>query len=606
MERRMSVEEICKRLRPVLGRKIDLLYFNYSMASDMESKRQIEQALAALYYKHINKTFLSDKVLLEPPKKEKVSGEYPLAKVIYSDDLLHDFCLRESDWNRHVCITGMSGSGKTNFAFKILNNFIDKQKPFLIFDWKKSFRPLMVKDKSLMCFTIGNEKVNNLFKININRPPRGVSPKEWLKILAELITESFAASYGVHKLLCEVLDKTFKDFGVYEGSGNYPTWFQIKDRLEAKADSMQGKKTRESEWMVSALRIAHSLTFGDFAKVINFKEKPLINLDDLFEKRAIFELNSLGNIEKKFFCEFVLTYIYKHRKVNQDGYDHSFKYAILVDEAHNIFLKKPPLFISESVTDMIYRELREYGVSLICLDQHISKLSETVVGNSATSVAFQQMLPYDIETVSSLMMLRDNKKYFTMLPVGCAIVRLAERYYEPFVIKTLLDENKNKAVSDLDIRQRLNVQLNGFARSRKYSEGVNVQKLRKEFADIEDRDYQIGIRSDGARDEFEDALQKIISYKDNKKISKSCSLNKQQKQFLDFISQYPQYGTTQVYKALNLSARKGNKIKKELEDFGLIEVEEKRSICGWKKVLKPSAAASGNLMESPHSVEITA
>ena len=29
---------------------------------------------------------------------------------------------------------------------------------------------------------------------------------------------------------------------------------------------------------------------------------------------------------------------------------------------------------------MIYRELREYGISLICLDQHISKLSDTVKG----------------------------------------------------------------------------------------------------------------------------------------------------------------------------------------------------------------------------------
>ncbi|MEM4245480.1 MAG: DUF87 domain-containing protein, partial [Candidatus Nanoarchaeia archaeon] len=319
----LTVEEICKKLRPVFGKRIDELYLKYRMADSHEAKSEIEQALNALYHKYLSESLLSDKILLEPPHKEMVSGEYPLSFVSYADKRLYPFCLREQDWVRHMCISGMTGSGKTNFAYHVVYNFIEKGKPFMIFDWKKSFRPLLLIDKEIMLFTVGNEGVSNLFKFNINRPPKGVSPKEWLNTLCDLITESFFASYGVHKLLSETLDEAFRDFGVYEGSGNYPTWFQIKDRLEERAKGIK-KRGRESEWVTSALRIAHVLTFGPFGEAINHKGRFGLTIEELLDKKVIFELNSLATIEKKFFCEFLLTYIYKMKKANQVGYTEKF------------------------------------------------------------------------------------------------------------------------------------------------------------------------------------------------------------------------------------------------------------------------------------------
>ena len=109
-----------------------------------------------------------------------------------------------------------------------------------------------------------------------------------------------------------------------------------------------------------------------------------------------------------------------------------------MDEAHNVFLKDKTNFVSESITDMAYREMREYGISLICLDHHISKLSDTVKGNSACHVAFQQQLPQDIYDLSSITQLQQNKDFFSKIPVGSAIVKLSERYTSPFLIETPL------------------------------------------------------------------------------------------------------------------------------------------------------------------------
>jgi predicted transcriptional regulator len=620
MQHQLSVEEICNKLKPIFGKKIDLIYLKYRLADSPEKKLEIEQALNALYHKQFQ-NLLTEKVLLDPPIKEVISGEYPIATVVYSEKELYPFCLREQDFIRHICISGMTGSGKTMLAFQIVSNFIKKNKPFIIFDWKKSFRPLMLLDKDISLFTIGNENVSNLFKININIPPKEVNPREWLNTLCDLITESFFVSYGTHKLLTETLNEAFTDFKVYEGSNNYPTWYQIKDRLQDKLEALKGRKSRESEWLISALRVAHCLTFGSFGEAINYKDKDSIKIDSLFDKKVIFELNSLDNTEKKFFCEFLLTFIYKLKKSNQQGIIERFNQAIIVDEAHNIFLKDKPHFIKESVTDTVYREIREYGVSLICLDQHISKLSDTVIGNSACNIAFQQMLAQDIYTVSGLMQI-ENRKYFSMLPIGYAIVKLADRHYQPFLIKTPFSELKNKPVPDEFVKQRM---LNTFnyrnipfeTKKEKIIEVFNKSNINQNERFLTDyiNESLVKYISDNIQrfslEKIKDKLLQsgyskidvynaILQIKNKKVYKEDNTINIYnynhstiEKKFLQAVlsANNTQKGITYIYKTLNLSMRKGNKIKDKLLQEDYIELQEIKHETGWFK--KPILTQKG-------------
>jgi len=624
MPQTLTVEELCRKLRPILGKRIDDLYLKYSLADTLEQKREIEQMLIALYHKHLSESILSEKILLEPPPKEVIKGEYPLGIVSYADRDLYPFGLREQDWPRHVCISGMSGSGKTNFAFVILKNFIAKKKPFLVFDWKKSFRPLLTLNKNIMCYTIGNENVANFFKINVNRPPKDVAPKEWMNLLCDLINESFFASFGVHKIIRETMDEVFRNFGVYKGSDNFPTWHQILDRLEDKAEDM--KRGREAEWMESALRIGHALTFGAFGEAINSKDQLSMKVEELLDKQVIFELHSLSSSEKKFFCEFILTYIYKLMKTSQQHIKSTFDFAILVDEAHNVFLKDRPQFVKESVTDMIYRELREYGISLICLDQHISKLSETVAGNSATNIAFQQMLPQDVDAISGLMQLREHKRFFTMLPVGQAIVKLAERYYSPFLIKVPMIDFRQAKITDEEIRNRMKDITKYDKRMKLFKESCRLENIKKKIKAQEDMLKHIGVEpaADFTKQQLIENLVKYIKeqrytgyhpyqIRDHllkcgyrlKDINKALEeVSKEEGHITDvkksYLSIKPEISpdeanmlrkllnraypsTTALYKALKLSARKGNTLKKGLLKKGLITVKEIRTAKGWKK-----------------------
>ncbi|MBU2612812.1 MAG: DUF87 domain-containing protein, partial [Nanoarchaeota archaeon] len=566
---------------------------------------------------------------------------------------LFPFSLREKDFPRHICVTGMSGSGKTTFAINLLKNFVKRDKPFLVFDWKKSFRPLLKEDASIMCFTIGNEGVSNLFKTNINRPPKGVSPKEWINALCDLLTESFNVSFGVHKILLETLDEIFLGWGVYEGSNLFPNWEHVKKMLEIKSKEAKG---RESGWYESALRVATVLTFGDFGKVINYDGKKSLSIEDLFTKKAIFELNSLSNIEKKFFCEYVLTYIYKLKKAGADRASEEFNHAILVDEAHNIFLKKNTNFMTESVTDMIYREMREYGTGLICLDQHASKLSDTVIGNSACHVAFQQQLPQDLDEISSLMQLKDKKEIFTQLPVGSAIVKLSERYTSPFLIKVPFNELRNENLEDTKIKNKMDCVIKGIEVEKNDPEfkkallGEPQKKAMKRVKIIPhaSEEFFIGktltktqevlfefvlskLRANRKLVEIERLLDSGIhsgyytkkdvlivmnkaleeafrkTFKKNPCENKPFSEEIRSKDFpkdllaeemdlVNFLLLNPEneFSTVEIYRHVGFSPRKGNIIKNKLLEKGIIKTMEERNTKGWKKLIRLEDSYSNN------------
>ncbi|MBD3209034.1 hypothetical protein GF367_01275, partial [Candidatus Woesearchaeota archaeon] len=403
------------------------------------------------------------------------------------------------------------------------------------------------------------------------------------------------------------------------------------------------------------------LTFGNFGKTICYKGPEESSIEALFKEEVVMELASLSNTEKKFFTQFVLSYVYKWMKVGNVNTTEEFKYAILVDEAHNIFLKDRPTFISETVADVIFREIREYGVSLISLDQHVSKLSDVVAGNSATNVAFQQMLPADIEVISRLMQLQDRKAYFTKLPVGVAIVRLVERHHEPFLVKAPLVKLKSCGVDDAALQDRMKGLLKQSRRREVFRKSVQEEELAKKLANMEYTFVQSGVEPDAATakeharmKEAQDAawraqerheekrkgrsqgigirshLQQKILDDVKKRLSNGESLQdlkkwyehagykradvlhvfryvkkkglerrygKIQKQeapeLLDLTEDQlallkearsrPELPVTALYKAAGFSPRKGNAVRKQLEDLGVVVVESVRTEKGWTK-----------------------
>jgi len=542
----LDLPELCNKLRPLLGRKIDDLFLEYAMADTQEKKQEIYQIVVALYSRYVDKKILDGSVLLHYPDEGILAGEYELGKIHYPNKPTQQFALRKRDWARHVCITGMSGSGKTTLAIRLIYNFLVKRNAFIVFDWKKSFRQLLSLSKHVIIFTVGKPKASNFFRLNINKPPKGVPPDEWITILADLICEVYGASFGVHKLLTQVMKRAYQEFGVYSGSENYPTWYQIRDRLEDMANN-PSNRGRQSEWLISTLRIAHSLTFGEFGQTINDKSKYNLSVEELLESQVVFEMDSLGTMEKKMFASFILMYIYKSKKANTTKLNNPFQTSIVVDEAHNVFLKQRPNFIQESVTDMIYREIREYGISLVCLDQHASKLSDTVLGNSATNIAFQQILPADVDTISRLMFLYDDKILFTKLKVGQAAVKLTDRFYEPFLMNVEMINTGEQIPTDEELRSIVKNNYIFKKRLKLSQELMQTEKLAEELDKLENAYSKSNVKPDK-----EKLVEQIKNDMEGAGVEKEkpVMFNHLQKQVFDAIPEFiARYGSIKDCKA---------------------------------------------------------
>ncbi len=439
----MTIEEQFQKIRPVLGRAVDKLWMSY-LAADEKGKRDIENMMPMLVEKALKIGFSTDEIILIPPLKEQAEGEYYIGEVEYGKKEIYPFGLRENEWIQHMSIFGRSGAGKTNLAYQILWNFMIAKKPFLVFDWKRNYRDMMKIDEEMLIFTIAREA--SPFRFNPLIPPAGAHPETWLKKLVEVISHAYFLGEGVIYLLHKIIDGLYREYGVYEGNNRFPTMNDVLDKL-LKLKT----KGRETLWLTSTIRAIYSLCFGEIGKVFNTQEQN--HLEDVLKKNVIFELDALTNTDKIFFIESLLLWIYHYRMA--EGQREQFKHAIVIEEAHHILLRqKQEAKGAETITDIILREIRELGESMIIIDQHPSLISLPALGNSFCSITMNLKHRNDINLMDDALLLT-NKETINRLPIGYGIVKLQGRYFEPFLVKIPLFTIQKGIITDEDISKRM-------------------------------------------------------------------------------------------------------------------------------------------------------
>lgn len=443
---KMKVEEMFRKLKPVAGTDMDRLWTEYIVA-DAAGRKAIEDSLRLGLAKRLSETYEEKEVLLEPPPERLARGEYPLGQVYYGRERFYPFGLRENEWVQHIGIFSRSGWGKTNVAFLIIMNLLASKKPFLVFDWKRNYRDLLhlFPDKEILVFTAGRPV--SRFSFNPLIPPAGTPPKAWLKKLISIAQHALFLGEGVAFLLQEAMDAVYEEYGVHSGSNaSWPTLMDVKEWLERRK-----VKGREAQWMDSAMRAVGVLCYGEMGQVLN-QRQPL-SMEQLLERNVILELDGLGSTDKAFLIEALLLWIHHHRMGQPER--ERFRHAILIEEAHHILLrKKQEISGEEAVTDIILREIRELGESIILLDQHPSLISKPALGNTYLTIVGNLKHRSDINMIAdSLLLDTKQARFLGKLEQGWAVIRLQGRWFEPFLVRFPLVRVRKGAVSDEDVRK---------------------------------------------------------------------------------------------------------------------------------------------------------
>ena len=393
------VPELCRKLKPVLGKKIDQLWAVYLTESDFAAKAEIEQTLELLAAKYLGQSYQPDRSPFPPPPATfSQSGDVPLGAVTYGGQNLYSFLLKSQRLKEHIVVAGRSGSGKTNLTFILMRGLIARGIKVLAIDWKRGYRDLVALHPDLRVHTIGRDVAP--FRFNPLIPPFGCEPNVWIKLIVDVIASAYYGGEGVISLLVAGLDRLFNDAQVYSG---HPTrWPTIQDLLVwLQSNKLRG---RAAMWQASAERILLAMTYGEFGSVVSTQDNGHVR--DLLEHNVVLEMDGLSsNSDRTMFSEALTLYLYRHRLAQ--GPQSKLTNMIILEEAHNLLLQKAQ-DVKESVLENSIRMIRQYGMGYLFVDQSAPMLSKVAFANSYATIALSQKLRADTMTIAGAMNLTDE------------------------------------------------------------------------------------------------------------------------------------------------------------------------------------------------------
>lgn len=544
----LRVRELCQQLKPILGEQAQRIWLAY-IAETEEGREQIAEYLELLAAQHFQQSLDSHGPGLVPPKREDVTGEYVLGEVSYNGKNLYPFGLREDEWTAHVGIFGRSGGGKSTLGYNIVQQLIQAGKPVMVLDWKRGYRRLCQQSgfEQVAVYTIGRSISPLSFNPLI--PPPQTSPRTWLKKIIAVIASAYLLGDGVIYLLQQAIDQTYEKAGVYRGS--VERWPTLRDVLQELRD--RHTSGREAGWMSSALRALSSLCFGEMDTLLNQGSD---DIGALLERSVILELDALTQSDKIFFAQAMLLFIHHLRMAEpQRG---QFRHAIVIEEAHHLLSdERKSLVGGQSVMEITFREIREFGESLICIDQSPSQISFSALANTNCTICFNLKHRTDVSSISQAMLLQDEEKnYLGELEVGEAIVRLQGRGSRPFTIRVPDFPMQSGMFNDSHVRQHM---------------------------------IDLGLQSgrDAQWDNFlPEATAKepsLSAESETFPLPRTLTL---EQQFLQDIITYPASGIAERYHRLKVSVRQGEKLKDHLIAQHLIFQELQTTSRGRVRVLR--------------------
>lgn len=555
------VQELCRRLKPVLGRKVDALWAAYLADTDADGKADIEQTLELLAARHLGINYEPDRAPFPPPTRAFAeAGDVAIGQVSYGNRELYPFRLRSSRLKEHVLIAGRSGSGKTNLTFVLMQNIMSTGIKVVALDWKRGYRDLIPLRDDLRVYTIG--RAVSPFRFNPLIPPEGCELGTWLKLIVDVIASSYLGGEGVISLLVSGLHHLYGEAGAFDGAqARWPTMVELLAWL--RTVKLRG---RAAMWQASAERILLAMTYGEFGAVLNTQDNR--HVARLLDDNVVLEMDGLSSAsDRAMFSEALTLYLYRYRLAQ--GPSASLTNLIILEEAHHVLLRRPAE-ARESVLETSIRMIRQYGIGYLFVDQSASLLSKVAFANSYATIALSQKLRADVQTMAGAMNLTEEQRdALSTLPVGSAVVRLADEHPEAFLLRVPRSPVKEGSVSDEMIRARMAGYSGETAQEKSpVPEREAITAVPPIDIKRKSKSKQNGPHPPTPTDTRDGDDPSII---ETEAEPPDLTLSREELRFLEDIIRHPLSTTVLRYHRLHLSRRRGNAVRQSLQQSGLIE-----------------------------------
>lgn len=355
--------------------------------------------------------------------------------------------LKRADLERHIFVSGTTGSGKTTTCHRLLGEFSGG---FMVLEPAKTeYRDLLSDDamRDLLVFTVGNEK-GVPFRLN----PFEFFPDETISAHIDLLKGCFMASFEMEAAIPNILEQAmyrlYENFGwdIASDTNRYlrdaaDAWKDphgllfptIEDYVKVVVQIVKEKgfsQRLEDDYIGSLRGRLESLMAGSKGLMLNTRRS--MDFDSLLDKKVVLELEDLKSGEDKAFVMALiigrLVEALKSRFRRARGVP-GFQHILLFEEAHRLLSSPAPGDSQgrrhgvEMFTDLL-AEVRKYHECLVIVDQVPSKLAPEILKNTSTKIVHTLFTRDDREALGNAMSL-DNEQvdYLSRLKDGQAIIK---------------------------------------------------------------------------------------------------------------------------------------------------------------------------------------
>ena len=393
---------------------------------------------------------------LNPPRISDPSAALHIGSVLEGGEEIGnlDYSVDLDSLTRHIFITGITGSGKSNTCRRLLASLMEAGKNFLVIE--------PAKDEYVQLALAYNQSQAFDRKIAVYIPGRttwGSQPLEELQLNPfEIIRMKGAtvqvmphldrlksilnASFPMYEILPVILEEALVD--LYDSQGWLedtlppenvlcPTLDQLYNRVTGLVRD-KGYEQRITDNITAALRTRiGSLMRGWKGRL--FDQPVSTPWQDLFDRPVVINLQQMGDdADKCFTMALLMNFMYEYRQAQyeSEGSPESsqLRHLAIIEEAHRILRAasyksdnaNPQAKMGEMFADIL-AEIRAYGQGMAIIDQVPSKLVPDSLKNTNLKIVHRLVSADDRDAMASAMALtEDQAKVIARLKIGQAIV----------------------------------------------------------------------------------------------------------------------------------------------------------------------------------------
>ena len=385
--------------------------------------------------------------------------------------------INKDELTRHTLIVGNTGSGKTWTTKHILGQL---DVPFLVIETaKKEYRSLLLDprfckegQRPVVVFTPGSEGVVPI-RLNPFELLPGVRVESHIGALLTCFEAALPLGGPLFAILEEALVQAYTSLGwrleesITDSKAKrcpFPTmtWFSLHLSKIAESRGYEGDVRSNVRaaigGRISPLTIHSGTSKGKlFDTHISYP-----NIAELFEQRAVVELNDLRAEEKSLVTMFLLVFLREYRESDlQRNLDpKKLRHITVIEEAHNVLAshqiqqstEESPNTRSAAVERFsnMLTEMRSLGEGLIVADQSPHKILPDAIRNTNLQIVHQLRAGDDQKAVAaSMVMSEEQERFLAKLRPGNAAVYFTGLERATFVkvpSPPILDEGAKKAL----------------------------------------------------------------------------------------------------------------------------------------------------------------